>query len=146
MDARTMEPRKPEIGNSALYSDVIAGMSRSPKGLSPKWFYDDRGSAIFEEITQLSEYYPSRTERAILETGLARIEAHVPAGAALVELGSGASVRAAAHGATFEHPARAPPLRRRRRPQQRFMPTASAPSTAGNAQHAGRLGLARRLD
>ncbi|WP_292287077.1 L-histidine N(alpha)-methyltransferase [Marivita sp.] len=93
MDARTMEPRKPEIGNSALYSDVIAGMSRSPKGLSPKWFYDDRGSAIFEEITQLSEYYPSRTERAILETGLARIEAHVPAGAALVELGSGASVK-----------------------------------------------------
>lgn len=93
MDARTMEPRKPDIGNSALYADVIAGLSRRPKGLSPKWFYDDHGSAIFEEITQLAEYYPSRTERAILETGLARVQAHVPAGAALVELGSGASVK-----------------------------------------------------
>jgi dimethylhistidine N-methyltransferase len=93
MDGRTIEPRKPDIGNSALYADVITGLSRSPKGLSPKWFYDDHGSAIFEEITQLAEYYPSRTERAILETGLARIQAHVPAGAALVELGSGASVK-----------------------------------------------------
>lgn len=93
MNARTTEPRKTEISNRALYADAIEGLSRSPKGLSPKWFYDDRGSAIFEEITHLAEYYPSRTERAILETGLARIQAHVPAGAALVELGSGASVK-----------------------------------------------------
>jgi dimethylhistidine N-methyltransferase len=61
--------------------------------MSPKWFYDARGSALFEAITEVPEYYPSRTERAILETRLPEIAAHVPAGAALVELGSGASVK-----------------------------------------------------
>ena len=93
MDKRTPGPRGAKIANPALHADAVAGLSRSPKGLAPKWFYDDRGSALFEEITQLAEYYPSRTERAILDSGLDRIRAHVPDGAALVELGSGASVK-----------------------------------------------------
>lgn len=88
MDARTSR-----ISNRSLYEDAIDGMSRTPKGLSPKWFYDALGSEIFEQITQLAEYYPSRTERAILNTSMPRISAHVPDGAALVELGSGASVK-----------------------------------------------------
>ncbi|MGI3211755.1 L-histidine N(alpha)-methyltransferase, partial [Roseovarius tibetensis] len=88
MDANTSA-----ITNRALYADAIDGLSQTPKGLSPKWFYDAVGSEIFEEITQLAEYYPGRTERAILESQLPRIAAHVPDGAALVELGSGASVK-----------------------------------------------------
>ena len=79
--------------NEALIAEAQDGLSRHPKGLSPKWFYDARGSDIFEEITRLPEYYPSRTERAILESRLSEIAAHVPDGAALVELGSGASVK-----------------------------------------------------
>ena len=79
--------------NEALIAEAQEGLSRHPKGLSPKWFYDARGSDIFEEITRLPEYYPSRTERAILESRLPEIAAHVPDGAALVELGSGASVK-----------------------------------------------------
>jgi len=72
---------------------ALAGLSGQPKGLSPKWFYDARGSDLFEQITRLPEYYPTRTERAILATRLDAIAAHVPAGAVLVELGSGASVK-----------------------------------------------------
>jgi len=72
---------------------ALAGLSGQPKGLSPKWFYDARGSDLFEQITRLPEYYPTRTERAILDTRLDAIAAHVPAGAVLVELGSGASVK-----------------------------------------------------
>jgi dimethylhistidine N-methyltransferase len=88
-----MDIRNTTEMNEALIAEAQDGLSRDPKGLSPKWFYDARGSDIFEEITQLPEYYPSRTERAILETRLPEISAHVPDGAALVELGSGASVK-----------------------------------------------------
>jgi dimethylhistidine N-methyltransferase len=93
MDKKTTEPHGPKIETPALHADALAGLTRHPKGLSPKWFYDARGSAIFEEITQLEAYYPARTERAILQSGLGRIGPHVPEGAALVELGSGASVK-----------------------------------------------------
>jgi dimethylhistidine N-methyltransferase len=88
MDANTQR-----ITNKNLYADALDGLRQTPKGLSSKWFYDARGSEIFEEITHVPEYYPSRTERAILETHLPRIAAHVPDGTALVELGSGASVK-----------------------------------------------------
>lgn len=79
--------------NSALTEHALQELSRRPKGLSPKWFYDARGSDLFETITTLPEYYLGRTERAILATRLPEITAHVPDGAVLVELGSGASVK-----------------------------------------------------
>ncbi|MFO7758492.1 MAG: L-histidine N(alpha)-methyltransferase [Roseovarius sp.] len=88
-----MDVNTSRITNHALYTDARDGLTQTPKGLSPKWFYDARGSEIFEEITQVPEYYPGRTERAVIETHLPRIAAHVPDGAALVELGSGASVK-----------------------------------------------------
>ena len=50
----------------ALRHDVQRGLTASPKWLPPKWFYDARGSELFEEITRLDEYYPTRTETAIL--------------------------------------------------------------------------------
>ncbi|WP_433826116.1 L-histidine N(alpha)-methyltransferase [Actinoplanes sp. CA-015351] len=73
-----------------LRADVRAGLTDSPKWLPPKWFYDARGSALFEEITRLPEYYPTRTERAILVDAAPAI-ARITEAKSLVELGSGSS-------------------------------------------------------
>ena len=73
--------------------DVTEALSRTPKRISPKWFYDARGSALFEAITGLPEYYPTRTETALLQRIAPELAAHIPAGAALVEYGSGASTK-----------------------------------------------------
>ena len=74
----------------ALEDDVRAGLGSTPKTLPPKWFYDDRGSELFDEITRLPEYYPTRTERGILlEHG--REIAELTKADTLVELGSGTS-------------------------------------------------------
>lgn len=73
-----------------LADDAIRGLTSTPKTLPPKYFYDARGSELFEAITELPEYYPTRTEAAILERHAAAfIETVRPA--ELVELGSGAS-------------------------------------------------------
>jgi L-histidine Nalpha-methyltransferase len=72
--------------------DVIQGLSQSPKTLPPKYFYDDRGSHLFEQITTLPEYYLTRTETAIL-TQCAGAIAHITGPCELVELGSGSSVK-----------------------------------------------------
>src|SRR6185312_4596977 len=71
-------------------TDVRAGLSASPKTLPPKYFYDARGSELFDEITRLPEYYPTRTERAILERAAPAVAATSGA-STLIELGSGTS-------------------------------------------------------
>jgi L-histidine N-alpha-methyltransferase len=73
-----------------LRSDVLAGLLATPKSLPPKWFYDARGSELFERITELPEYYPTRAERQILATYAPEI-ASVTGARSLVELGSGSS-------------------------------------------------------
>ena len=78
---------------SELLADALAGLSAERKWLSPKWFYDRRGSELFERITELPEYYPTRTEAAILRDHADLLAGVVPEGGALVELGSGASVK-----------------------------------------------------
>jgi L-histidine N-alpha-methyltransferase len=80
----------PDDLTRALRADVRAGLTATPKWLPPKWFYDDRGSQLFDEITRLPEYYPTRCEREIL---LARATEVVERSGAdiLVELGSGTS-------------------------------------------------------
>ncbi|HLP90207.1 MAG TPA: L-histidine N(alpha)-methyltransferase [Nostocaceae cyanobacterium] len=70
--------------------DVIAGLSQTPKTIPPKYFYDDRGSQLFEEICELPEYYPTRTEAAILQKCAEEI-AQITGACELVELGSGSS-------------------------------------------------------
>ncbi|CAM5625832.1 Histidine N-alpha-methyltransferase OS=Streptomyces alboniger OX=132473 GN=egtD PE=3 SV=1 [Streptomyces alboniger] len=75
---------------AALRTDVLHGLSRTPKTLPPKWFYDARGSALFEEITTLPEYYPTRAEREILVARAAEI-AGITGARTLIELGSGSS-------------------------------------------------------
>ncbi|MCX4672072.1 L-histidine N(alpha)-methyltransferase [Streptomyces sp. NBC_01381] len=76
--------------DAALRADVLQGLTRTPKTLPPKWFYDARGSALFDEITTLPEYYPTRAEREILQTRAAEIAAVTDA-RTLIELGSGSS-------------------------------------------------------
>lgn len=74
-----------------LLQDVRRGFAARPRTLQPKWLYDETGSALFEEITRLPEYYPTRTELAILSKAADELARYLPAGGALVELGSGAS-------------------------------------------------------
>ncbi len=75
---------------AALRHDARRGLGASPKWLAPKWFYDDRGSALFDAITRLPEYYPTRCETEILECRATEIAAACRADT-LVELGSGTS-------------------------------------------------------
>ena len=70
--------------------DAAAGLTSSPKELSPTWLYDDRGCELFEQITRLPEYYPTRTERSILAERAAEI-ADVSGADTLIELGAGSS-------------------------------------------------------
>jgi L-histidine Nalpha-methyltransferase len=74
----------------SLRADARAGLTATPKSLPPKWFYDAAGSELFEKITALPEYYPTRAEREILRAEASRIAAASRA-ATLVELGSGSS-------------------------------------------------------
>jgi L-histidine N-alpha-methyltransferase len=74
----------------ALRSDVLAGLTATPKTLPPRWFYDARGSELFERITRLPEYYPTRAEREVLAERADEI-AELTGAHTLVELGSGSS-------------------------------------------------------
>jgi L-histidine N-alpha-methyltransferase len=78
--------------SAALLAELRDGLSRPQKELSPKFFYDVRGSLLFEEITRLPEYYLTRTERALLERWMPSWVADLGP-AALVELGAGAAVK-----------------------------------------------------
>lgn len=75
---------------AALAADVASGLTSTPKELPPKWFYDERGSDLFDQITRRPEYYPTRCERRILEDRAADI-ARLSAARTVVELGSGTS-------------------------------------------------------
>src|SRR5689334_4398164 len=78
--------------DAALRSDARTGLTADPKTLPPKWFYDARGSELFEAITELPEYYPTRTERALLERVVGDI-ARTAQAEVLVELGAGSAAK-----------------------------------------------------
>lgn len=78
---------------SAFLDDVVHGFSQAQKTLPAKYFYDAAGSDLFEAITRLPEYYPTRTEMRILEASGSEIAAALPRGAALVEFGSGSTAK-----------------------------------------------------
>jgi L-histidine N-alpha-methyltransferase len=80
-------------GSSEFARDVIAGLQANPKRIPPKYFYDTAGSRLFERITALPEYYPTRTEMQILRDRAGAIAALVPTEGALVEFGSGSSAK-----------------------------------------------------
>ena len=88
---RAATPQRLPRVSSPFIRDVLAGLSRPQKTIPSTWLYDARGSELFEQITQLDEYYPTRTETAILERCAGEIAAAAGPGATLVELGSGSS-------------------------------------------------------
>jgi len=88
------KPRRAETEDArtaAFRRDLIEGLARDQKAVPPKWFYDAEGSRLFEEITALPEYYPTRQETALLRDRAAELTADFGPDAVLVEFGSGAS-------------------------------------------------------
>jgi L-histidine N-alpha-methyltransferase len=91
-DRITVEVNLPPGGPlSGMAADVRAGLTRPFKELSPRYFYDERGSELFERITELEEYYPTRCEREVLNTYSEEICAAANRPASLIELGSGSA-------------------------------------------------------
>lgn len=90
MNARVQVHLTPDDLRAALEADVGAGLTAMPKELSPKWFYDQRGSELFDRITRLPEYYPTNRERLVLGEK-ADYVARFTGADTLVELGSGTS-------------------------------------------------------
>ncbi len=82
----------PSVTETNAGSDVIQGLTQTPKSLPPKYFYDDRGSQLFEKICELPEYYVTRTETVILRQYAGEI-ARITGSCELVELGSGSSTK-----------------------------------------------------
>jgi dimethylhistidine N-methyltransferase len=91
-DMKTRTAPAPAPGD-AFRRDVVDGLSHSPRELPAKYFYDAEGSRLFEAITELPEYYPTRTELALLRGKAAEMAALIPDEAVLVEFGSGASTK-----------------------------------------------------
>jgi dimethylhistidine N-methyltransferase len=87
------EDRKP--AKASFLDDVLAGLSNSPRTLPPKYFYDERGSRLFDAICELPEYYPTRTELAMLKAYGSEIAARVGPDALIVEYGSGSGTKTA---------------------------------------------------
>ena len=88
--ARSFRPAEAR-GDGDFAQAVLLGLARRPRSIPCRFFYDARGSELFEEITKLPEYYPTRAETALLEAHRAEIAVLVGAGRILVEFGSGSS-------------------------------------------------------
>jgi dimethylhistidine N-methyltransferase len=90
---RLSPPAKIDYARRQFLADVLDGFSATRKTLPCKYFYDARGSELFDRICELPEYYPTRTETAILRDRIGEIAAVMPFGAALIEYGSGSSTK-----------------------------------------------------
>ena len=81
------------MSSSTFLQSLIAGLNAPQKRLEPKFFYDDAGSALFDEITELEAYYPTRTEISILQAAAPEIAAAIGAGAVVLEPGAGSAAK-----------------------------------------------------
>lgn len=97
-------------GRQQILTEVVAGLSRTPRQLPSKYFYDARGSRLFEQITQTCEYYPTRTELALLARVLPDIARSVGPHAHVVELGSGSGRKTALLLAALQDPVAYTPI------------------------------------
>src|SRR5437764_10899674 len=86
--------RHEAAASESFAEHVVHGLGDSPKWLSAKYFYDAAGSALFEQITDLSEYYPTRTELKILRDHARDMSGYIPLSGALVEFGTGSTKKA----------------------------------------------------
>jgi dimethylhistidine N-methyltransferase len=89
-----IRPEAAQSVTATFAADVLEGLAATPKRLPAKYFYDDAGSRLFERITRLPEYYPTRTELRILESSAQSIARFADPGAALIEFGSGSTAKA----------------------------------------------------
>lgn len=90
---RALSFRRATAPASGFAADVLSGLSAGVKRLPPKYFYDQTGSDLFEQITRLPEYYPTRCEIGILQAHAGDLAAMLPPAAALIEFGSGSSTK-----------------------------------------------------
>ena len=88
-----IEDGEASLADPAFRADVLNGFAARPRAIPARWFYDRRGSELFEAITDLPEYYPTRVEAGILSDNGAAIATRVGAGRAVVEFGSGSSAK-----------------------------------------------------
>lgn len=88
-----IEDGQASLADPAFRADVLNGFASRPRAIPARWLYDRRGSELFEAITDLPEYYPTRTERAILAQAGSAIAARVGKARAVVEFGSGSSTK-----------------------------------------------------
>lgn len=83
----------PADARDAFAEEVHAGLSQTPKWLSPKWLYDEEGSRLFDQITELEDYYPTRVESSIMREHAADMANAIGEGAVIIEFGSGSSTK-----------------------------------------------------
>ena len=83
----------PDPQTAAFRQDVLNGLSAAVPAIPARWLYDQQGSELFDAITRLPAYYPSRTETALLEQAMPDIAAKLPAGAAVIEFGAGSATK-----------------------------------------------------
>jgi dimethylhistidine N-methyltransferase len=95
---------------SSFAADLRAALSSRPRSISPKYFYDERGSRLFDRICELPEYYPTRTELAILDTHAGEIASHMGPRAEVVEFGAGSLRKVRLLLAAMQAPARYLPI------------------------------------
>ncbi len=88
-----LDTRREQEARRARVEEVLAGLREDPPRISPIWFYDRRGSGLFEQICELPEYYPTRTELGIMRANVADMAERLGARIALIEPGSGASLK-----------------------------------------------------
>jgi dimethylhistidine N-methyltransferase len=88
-EALDSQPAETALAAAGFEQDLVSALAARPRSISPKYFYDVRGSQLFDRICELPEYYPTRTEQAILERHARDIAAHIGAAAEIVEFGAG---------------------------------------------------------
>jgi dimethylhistidine N-methyltransferase len=109
-DALAGQPASNDAGNTGFGADVARALAARPRSISPKYFYDVRGSQLFDAICELPEYYPTRTELAILRSHAPEIAAQMGPRAEIVEFGAGSCVKVGLLLDAMERPARYLPI------------------------------------
>ena len=99
------DARRRSAGDGALLASVLGGLRQRPKRISPVWFYDERGSCLFDEICELPEYYVTRVEMSILQSRLPEIAASLGTDLCVIEPGSGTSAKTRMLLESLEEPA-----------------------------------------
>lgn len=105
-----LAPDDAAVQDGGFLHDLMRGLAASPRSISPKYFYDAAGSALFDRICELPEYYPTRTERGILQREAAGIAAQIGPGAEIVEFGAGSCTKVRLLLDALERPARYVPI------------------------------------